>query len=394
MFTERIKQLTPSKTTMSSQVASQLKAEGKDVISLGLGEPDFQTPKYILDGVQEAMYQGLGHHYTPGRGILELRQAISDFHFNHDGVRYTPEEIFVADGAKMALYFLCQILVEPGVEVFIPSPYWVSYVEQVKLAGGRPVIVETKQADHFKVNPELLDQYVTEDTKILVLNTPSNPTGQVYSEEELQAIGQYCVAHNILIIADEMYYRLVYGDARSFSMMSLPKDIREQTIIVNGFSKAYAMTGWRLGYVLANEEIITQLAKLSSQTNSNVTGLTQYAGLTALTGDNQSFERMHQEFSKRLDNAYQQVTGIPGFKLPDKPQGAFYLFPDVSKAVEMTGFQSVDDFVQALLEEEFVLVIPGSAFGASQNIRLSYATSEDIFNQAIKRIERFIIHHS
>lgn len=392
MLSQRINELKPSKTTMSAQLASELKAQGKDVISLGLGEPDFSTPKYILDAVNEAMYKGEGHHYSPSAGMPELRQAIADFHADHDGYRYQKEEVFVCDGAKMALYFLCQILLNPGDQVLIPSPYWVSYLEQVKLAGGQAVIIPSQKSQDYKITVEQVAAHANKQTKFLILNTPSNPTGMVYSGDEVRAISDYCRDHNILLVVDEIYYRLVYGDMQPQSIMSLTDNLNH-IIIVNGFSKTYAMTGWRLGYVLARQEIIQALAKLASQSNSNASGLSQYAGLAALQGSQEDFANMRMTFARRLDNAYDKVSQLPGFQLSSKAQGAFYLFPDISQACQLTGFATADDFVNALLAEYYVLVIPGSAFGSDQHIRLSYATDQDTFNQAIERIHAFIEKH-
>ncbi|RPA61256.1 pyridoxal phosphate-dependent aminotransferase [Aerococcus agrisoli] len=391
---KRMDKMQASQTAAAAAKARELKAKGIDVISLAVGEPDFNTPEYILDQVKEDMYAGRGHHYTDGTGIVELKQAIIDYHAAYDNVHYSLDEVFIADGAKMILYYTFQALLNEGDEVLIPSPYWVSYIEQVNMADGVPVIVETDAKDQFRVTPELLDQYVTEKTKLLVLNSPSNPTGAILSEEDLRAVAEYCLEHNILIIADEIYYRLVYNGHEAHSIAGLSQAIKENTIVINGFSKAYAMTGWRLGYALAENKYIKAYGKLASQINSNPSGLSQYAGLAALKGSDSHREDMRLAFEKRLNAAYDELLTIPGFVLDFKPQGAFYLFPDCSEAARNCGYDSVTDFADAIIEEAHVVGVAGVAFGKADHIRFSYATNEETFAEAMKRIREFVISKS
>ncbi|MEY8370706.1 pyridoxal phosphate-dependent aminotransferase [Aerococcaceae bacterium 50-4] len=388
---DRMKKMQGSQTSAAAAKARALKAQGVDVISLAVGEPDFNTPNYILNQVKEDMFAGRGHHYTETSGITSLKQAIIDYHAEYDQVEYQLDQVFIADGAKMILYYTFQALLNEGDEVLIPSPYWVSYVDQVKMAEGVPVIFETSANDNFRITPELLDQHVTERTKLLVLNIPSNPSGAILSEEDLRAVADYCLAHNILVVADEIYYRLVYNGHKSKSIAALSPEIKENTILINGFSKAYAMTGWRVGYALADAKYISAFSKLGSQINSNPTGVSQYAALAALTGPREkAVEAMRKEFENRLNAAYEEILTVPGFKLAHKPQGAFYLFPDASETAKLCGFDSVTDLANAFIDEAHVVGVAGVAFGKEDHIRFSYATNEDKFAEAMKRIREFV----
>ncbi|AMB99721.1 aspartate aminotransferase [Aerococcus urinaehominis] len=394
-FSQRVLNLQESKTLATAAVARALKNEGKDVISLTVGDTDFDTPNYILDAAKEAMYQGKGHHYAPVSGLPELKQAIIDFHLRQDGVSYQDNQIYVGAGAKIVLYYLCQVLLEAGDEVLIPSPYWVSYVEQVNITGAKSVIVETSEADGFLVTPELLDQYRTDKTKVLILNSPNNPSGITLNAEQLRAIGDYCVAHDIIIIADEMYNRLVYNGTPTLSMAAMSEEIKAQTLVVNGHSKVYSMTGWRLGYVMGDSTVIAMVSKLASQATGPAGGVNQYAGAAALNEDEKygEAEKMRQIFEDRLNRAYDLFNSLPGFRMSVKPQGAFYLFPDVSEAAAMTGFESVNAFNEALLAEALVAGVPGDAFGMPDHIRYSYAISIDRIEEAVQRISAFIEKH-
>lgn len=387
----RIKKMQGSQTSAAAAKARALQAEGVDVISLAVGEPDFNTPKYILNQVKEDMFAGRGHHYTETSGITALKQAIIDYHAEYDHVNYTLDQVFVADGAKMILYYAFQALLNEGDEALIPAPYWVSYVDQVKMAEGVPVIFETSASDNFRITPELLAKHVTEKTKILVLNSPSNPSGAILNEEDARAVAEYCLENNILVVADEIYYRLVYNGNQSSSIASYSPEIKENTIVINGFSKAYAMTGWRIGYALAENKYIEAFSKLGSQINSNPTGISQYAALAALTGPREeAVEAMRVEFEKRLNAAYEELLTIPGFKLDFKPQGAFYLFPDASETARLCGYDSVTDLADAFIDEAHVVGVPGVAFGKKDHIRFSYATNEEKFAEAMKRIRKFV----
>lgn len=394
MISKRITNLQESKTTAAAEKARELKAQGKDIISLTVGESDFFTPKIALDGANAAMYAGKGHHYTANNGLPELRQAIADYHERHDGVKYQLNEIIATNGAKSVLYYLFQTLLDEGDEVLVPVPYWVSYGEQIKLAGGIPVEIMTTQDNDYSLTLDMITEKVTAKTKIIILNYPNNPSGAILPEDQLRAIGEYCVENNILIIADEIYNRLVYDDAAVVSMPSLSPSIKRQTILVNGLAKSHAMTGWRIGYACADETIIKGLSKLAGQASGNPAGVSQYAAIAALNLADADVESMRQAFEKRSQNGYDLIKDIPGFKLTSKPAGAFYLFPDCSMAARMTGYANVDDFVIALLEEANVAAVVGSAFGMPDHVRFSYATSEANFQAAMQRIKTFIVNKS
>ncbi|WP_088035625.1 pyridoxal phosphate-dependent aminotransferase [Evansella clarkii] len=391
-FSSKVTAITPSSTLAITAKAKELKEEGHDVIGLGAGEPDFNTPDYIIEASYKSMLAG-HTKYTPSGGLPKLKAAIINKFKEDNQLEYKPEEIIVTNGAKHALALLFQTLLEDGEEVIIPAPYWVSYTEQVKIAGGKPVIVEGKEENQFKITLEQLEAAVSADTKAVIINSPSNPTGVMYTKEELQQIGELCLKHNILIISDEIYEKLIYGNGRHYSIAQLSPELKEQTLIVNGVSKSHSMTGWRIGYTAGRKDLIKAMTNLASHTTSNPAVMAQYGAIAAYEDEDGSVEKMRQSFEERLNTVYEQVNNIPGFSCV-KPQGAFYLFPNVKEAVTNGGFASTDDWVKALLEEEKVAVVPGSGFGADDNIRLSYATSLEQFQEALKRIESFVKNHS
>ncbi len=380
--------LTPSSTLAITAKAKELKAQGHDVIGLGAGEPDFNTPQHIIDAATKSMMEG-HTKYTPSAGLPQLKQAIVQKLKQDQGLDYKPSQVIVASGAKHALYTLFQAILDEGDEVMIPIPYWVSYPEQVKLAGGNPVYVEGKEENSFKITPEQLKEAITDRTKAVIINSPSNPTGMLYSKEELEAIGNVCLERGVLIVSDEIYEKLVYGQNKHVSIAEISPELKEQTIIINGVSKSHSMTGWRIGYAVGNEEIIKAMTNLSSHSTSNPTTMAQYGAIAAYEGPQDAVEEMRQAFEERLNIIYEKLTAIPGISCL-KPQGAFYLFPNAKEAAKMTGYSNVDDFATALLEEAMVAVIPGSGFGAPDNIRLSYATSLDQLEKAVERIHSFI----
>ncbi|WP_017727989.1 pyridoxal phosphate-dependent aminotransferase [Halalkalibacterium ligniniphilum] len=384
----RVSTLTPSSTLAITAKAKELKEQGHDVIGLGAGEPDFNTPQYIIDAAVRSMEEG-HTKYTPSAGLPALKQAIIGKFKQDQGITYQPAEVFVGTGAKHVLYTLFQALLDEGDEVIIPIPYWVSYPEQVKLADGTPVYVEGLESNEFKVTPEQLEATITEKTKAFILNSPSNPTGTLYTMEELEALGNVCLKHDVLIISDEIYEKLVYGGVQHVSVAEISPDLKEQTIIVNGVSKSHSMTGWRIGYAAGNVKLINAMTNLASHSTSNPTTNAQYGTIAAYTEDDGSVEIMRAAFEERLNKIYEQLINIPGVSCV-KPKGAFYLFPNVKEAAVMNGFDNVDDWVTALLEEEKVALVPGSGFGAPDNVRLSYATSLDLLEAAIERIERFV----
>ncbi|ANB61381.1 pyridoxal phosphate-dependent aminotransferase [Anoxybacteroides amylolyticum] len=385
---KRVSSLTPSTTLAITAKAKELKAKGYDVIGLGAGEPDFNTPQHIIDAALKAMNEG-HTKYTPSGGLATLKAEIVK-KFQHDQqLQYEPSEIIVCVGAKHALYTLFQVLLDEGDEVIIPTPYWVSYPEQVKLAGGVPVYVEGLEENHFKITPDQLKAAITERTKAVIINSPSNPTGMIYTEDELRALGDICLAHDILIVSDEIYEKLVYGDNKHVSIAQLSPQLKAQTIIINGVSKSHSMTGWRIGYAAGNKDIIRAMTDLASHSTSNPTSIAQYAAIAAYSGPQEPVEQMRQAFEERLNIIYEKLIQIPGFTCV-KPQGAFYLFPNARQAAMMAGYESVDAFVEALLDEAKVALVPGSGFGAPDNVRLSYATSLDVLEKAIERMKLFM----
>ncbi|QQK79892.1 pyridoxal phosphate-dependent aminotransferase [Salicibibacter cibi] len=387
-LSKRVETITPSSTLAITAKAKALKAAGHDVIGLGAGEPDFNTPDYIIDAATLSMKEG-ETKYTPSGGLPTLKEAIIDKFKRDQNLTYIQEEIMVSSGAKHALYTIFQALLDEGDEVIVPAPFWVSYPEQIKLAGGTPVILQTKEENDFKMTKETLTNAITPKTKAMIVNSPSNPTGGMYTKEELQAIGEVAAERDILIVSDEIYEKLIYGDAKHYSIAGLSEDLKARTIIVNGVSKSYSMTGWRIGYAAGDKELIRAMSNLASHSTSNPTTPAQYGAIAAYNSDQAPVEEMRQAFEERLDLAYEQLVGIPGVSCM-KPQGAFYLFPNVKEASDAGGFASVDDWAAALLEQEQVAIVPGAGFGAPDNVRLSYATSLSFITDALERIEHFI----
>ncbi len=384
----RVKALTPSTTLAITAKAKELKEQGEDVIGLGAGEPDFNTPQHILDAALQSMNEG-HTKYTPSAGLPALKKAIIKKFETDQELTYKLNEIIVGNGAKHVLYTLFQVLLNDGDEVIIPTPYWVSYPEQVKLAGGIPVYIEGLEQNQFKVTPDQLKRAITKNTKAVIINSPSNPTGVLYTADELFAIGKVCLEENILIVSDEIYEKLVYGENKHISIAQLSPELKEQTIVINGVSKSHSMTGWRIGYAAGNKVIIEAMTNLASHSTSNPTTTAQYAAIAAYNGSQQPVEDMRQAFEERLSIIFDKLVAIPGITCV-KPQGAFYLYPNVKKAAELTGYQNVDAFVEALLVDAKVAVIPGSGFGTPDNIRLSYATSLELLEKAVERIHQFV----
>ncbi|WP_430606074.1 pyridoxal phosphate-dependent aminotransferase [Enterococcus sp. DIV0180] len=388
-LSKRAQRLEPSVTLAAAAKAKALKAQGRDILSLTVGEPDFATPENIQEAAIQAIKNGKASYYTPTAGIPELRQAIVDYLKQHYQLDYQASQTIVTDGAKFALYTLFQTILDPSDEVIIPVPYWVSYGEQVKLAEGVPVFVRGEEANEFKVTVEQLEAARSEKTKAVIINSPSNPTGMIYTKEELLAIGKWAVANNILIVADDIYGRLVYNGNEFTPIATLGEAIREQTIIINGVSKTYAMTGWRIGYAVGNQAIIDGMITIASQSTSNPTAVSQYAAVEALRGEQDTVEEMRQAFEERLNRLYPLVAVLPGVKLA-KPQGAFYLFPNVKETLTICGYSNVTEWVEDLLEETGVALVTGEGFGASENVRLSYATNLGTLEEAVLRIAQFI----
>lgn len=385
---QRVQTLTPSTTLAITAKANELKAQGVDLIGLGAGEPDFNTPENILQAAYKSMMEGKTK-YTPAGGLPALKEAIIQKLKHDQALTYGPKEIMVGVGAKHVLYTLFQVLLDKGDEVIIPIPYWVSYPEQVKLAEGVPVYIEATAGQNYKISAQQLREAITDRTKAVMINTPSNPTGMIYSKEELQELAEVCREKDILIVSDEIYEKLIYGEAEHVSIATLSEDAKNRTILVNGVSKSHSMTGWRIGYAAGNAELIGAMTSLASHSTSNPTTTSQYAAIEAYNGPQDAVEEMRKAFEGRLETIFPKLEAIPGFQVI-RPQGAFYLLPDVSEAAEKTGFASVDEFVEALLTEANVAVIPGSGFGAPSTIRLSYATSLEALNEAVERIGKFV----
>lgn len=388
-ISSRVSRILPSGTLAMTQKARELKEKGRKVISLSIGEPDFNTPEQITDAAITALKNHETDHYTPALGIDSLRQAICDYHYRRDGIRLEKNQVATFSGAKFALYSVFMTLVDAGDEVLIPIPYWVSYAEQVQLAEGVPVYIETKEKNSFKVTIDLLNEYVTEKTKLLLLNAPSNPSGLLYTKDELLAIGNWALEHNIFVIADEIYYELVYGED-SISMASLSKEIFDNTLVVNGLSKSVAMTGWRLGYVFGSQKVIRALNDLTSHTTSNPAAVTQYAAIRAFDEDIEVVKsQMREKFQLRIDLFHQLLNEIQGIKC-EKPKGAFYLFANIKTAMHIVGVASSEEFALKLLEEAGVATVSGENFGCNGFLRLSCANGEEELREAANRIKEFI----
>ncbi|MGX7203305.1 aspartate aminotransferase [Enterococcus plantarum] len=388
-ISKRAQKLEPSVTLAAAAKANALKAEGKDVLSLTVGEPDFSTPKNIQQAAIQAIESGKASYYTPSAGIKELREAVVEHIETYYNLSYQVKNVIVTDGAKFALYLLFQAVLNPNDEVIIPVPYWVSYGEQVKLAEGVPVFISCDQEKEFKVTVEQLEEAKTDKTKLLILNSPSNPTGMIYSEVELRKIGEWAVQNDILIVSDDIYGRLVYNGATFTPIATLSEAIQKQTIIINGVSKSYAMTGWRIGYAVGDETIISAMNDIASQSTSNPTAVSQYAAIEALIGEQDTVEIMRQAFEARLNEIYPLFAALPGFKI-EKPNGAFYLFPNIKDTLTMCGYTDVTQWVDDLLTEAQVALVTGAGFGAPENVRISYATDLDTLKEAVKRIKAFI----
>lgn len=390
-LSEKHSAVQPSVTLAITAKAKKMKAEGVDVLSFAAGEPDFKTPQHIRKAAIDIIESG-NTGYTAASGIPELKTAICNKLEKDNGVKYKPENIIVSSGAKHSLFNTLQVLLNPGDSVLFATPFWVSYPELIKMAGGEPIEVMTSEAGGFKVTPELLESARKESTKAIIINSPNNPTGTVYTEEELKAIAQWAVDNKLYIISDEIYEKLVYG-AKHVSMASFGEAVKKRTIIVNGMSKAYAMTGWRIGYTASNAEIAKMMNNIQSHATSNPNTVAQYAALEAIEGDQEPLDAMVTEFAARRDFMVDRVNSIGNLSCR-KPEGAFYVMVNIEKligknlgGVEITGSMA---FAEYLLENSQVAVIPGAGFGVDNYVRLSYATSMDNIIRGLDRIESAI----
>jgi aspartate aminotransferase len=379
---QRATTLTPSLTLAIDAKAKKLKAEGVDVCGFGAGEPDFDTPQFIKDAAAQALAAGFTK-YTPSSGIPELRDAIAGKLKNENGLDYKRSQIIVNCGAKHSCYNVILATCQAGDEVIIPAPYWLSYPEMAKLADASPVIVETTEASGFKISPEQFRDAMTPATKLIILNSPGNPTGSVYSREELQALAEVALEEDILMLSDEIYEKITYDGVQPVSLASLGKEVYDLTITVNGFSKAYAMTGWRLGYVAAPDPIAAAIDSIQSHSTSNPTSFAQKGALAGLKGDQSFIGEMVKAFAERRAYMYDRLTKIPGVTCV-KPMGAFYMLPNISSF----GLNATD-FASKLLDDQKVALVPGIAFGSDAHVRLSYACSMENIQKGLDRIEAF-----
>ena len=382
----------PSSTLAITAKAKELKAQGKDVVGFGAGEPDFNTPENICEAAIKAIKDGFTK-YTPASGTNELKAAISKKFKEFNGLDYDTDQIVISNGGKHSLTNIFTALINPGDEVIIPAPFWLSYPEIVKLAGGVPVIVTTTKEQNFKLTAEDLAAAVTDKTKALVLNTPNNPTGMLYTEEELRAIAKVAVEKDFYVVADEMYEMLVYGEQKHISIASLGKDIYDRTITCSGLAKSYAMTGWRIGYTGSSKEIAKMMGSVQSHQTSNPNSIAQKAAVEALTGPQDSVEKMHAEFDKRRKYMYKRICDMD---LHDalEPIGAFYVFVDGSavlgKSYKGTKIESVPQMADILINEYNTAIVPCADFGFPDCFRLSYAISIEQIEKGLDRIESFI----
>ena len=379
---QRATTLTPSLTLAIDAKAKKLKAEGVDVCGFGAGEPDFDTPQHIKDAAAQALAAGFTK-YTPSSGIPELRTAIAEKLKADNGLDYKPSQVIVNCGAKHSCFNVILATCQAGDEVIIPAPYWLSYPEMVKLADASPVIVETSEENVFKITPEQFRDAMTPATKLIILNSPGNPTGSVYSREELLALAEVALEEDILMLSDEIYEKITYDHTDFISLASLGSEIYDLTITVNGFSKAYAMTGWRLGYVAAPDHIATAIDSIQSHSTSNPTSFAQKGAVAALKGDQSFVGEMVKAFAERRTYIHERLTKIPGISCV-KPMGAFYVLPNISKF----GLSSTA-FCTKLLDEQKVAAVPGIAFGSDAHMRLSYACSMENIQKGLDRIEAF-----
>ncbi|MCP5464104.1 MAG: pyridoxal phosphate-dependent aminotransferase [Deltaproteobacteria bacterium] len=386
---QRMQSIHPSPTLSLTAKAKQLKADGHDVVSFGAGEPDFDTPQNIKDAAIKAINNGVTK-YTPVPGTNELKDAIIAKLKRDNHVEYTRDEILVSNGGKHGLFNIAMALLEEGDEVIIPAPYWVSYPEQVRVMGATPVIIPTSDQDDFKINAQQLENAITAKTKFVIINSPSNPTGVAYNKNELQSLAEVCLKKNVLIVSDEIYEHIVYDDFKHVSIASFSPEFKDITLISNGASKCYSMTGWRMGFTAGPQEIIKAMNKLQAQSTSNVCSITQAACVEAFAGPQDAVLQMRAAFQKRRKLIVNGLNNIPGINCKT-PQGAFYVFPNVSEVFGKTTKQgktinSSEDFCFHLLEDHGVAVVHGSAFGAEGYLRMSYATDEATITEGLKRI--------
>lgn len=386
-FSKRVSSIQPSATLVINARAQEMRARGMNVISLAAGEPDFSTPQHIVLAAKKALDEGFTR-YTAVQGIPELREATAGYFSGTYGIDCNRQQVMVSNGGKQCLYNLLQTIIDPGDEVLIPAPYWVSYPAMVQLAQGIPVIVPTEPEDNFLVRMEQLEKLVTPETRALILNTPSNPTGCHYSPEALDELAEWAISRNIFVISDEVYDQLVYPPAGPASLCSCWSRHPEMTAVVNGLSKTFAMTGWRIGFVLAHQDLIRAMSKIQGQSTSNICSISQKAALAALEGSFEFVDKMRESFIRRRDLALEIISSWPGSVCP-RPDGAFYVFPRLDSFYNAR-VDSSTMLCQAILEEEKIALVPGEAFGDDRCVRISYAVADDVLEDCLGRIGSFL----
>lgn len=384
----RVRAISPSPTVTIDGRTKQMIAEGRDVVNFSVGEPDFDTPEFVKTAAAEAMNQGFTK-YTPNTGTLELRQAICAKLKADNGLEYAPDQIVVSNGAKQSLFNAYHAILDPGDEVIVQAPYWVSYPEIIRLAGGVPVVIETSAANGFVMTAEQIEARITPRTRAINLNSPSNPTGGVYPPSELEKIARLAVKHNLYVVSDEIYEKLIYDGAEHVSIASFGPEIKKLTVTINGMSKAHAMTGWRIGYTASEKYLADAMSALQSHSTSAPSSISQKASVAALRGPTEVVGRMVAEFKRRRDYIVQRIRELPGFEI-ETPRGAFYAFPKVSGTYGRTiggkVIRTSDDLAAALLEAAQVAIVPGTGFGAPDYVRFSYATSMENIRKGLDRI--------
>ena len=381
-----------SSTMAMDALAKQMIADGVDVLGFGAGEPDFNTPDHIKAAADRAIADNVTR-YTPASGTMELKQAVCRRMHEDCGVGYAPSQVVVTGGAKHCVYLALRALVDPGDEVILPAPFWVSYLELIKMVGGKPVTVTAGEGDGFKMTAEQLAAAITPNTKVLILNNPSNPTGMVYNRKELEAIAQVCVEKDIYVISDEVYYGLLYDGVQFTSVAALGEKIKERTVLINGVSKSYAMTGWRIGYLLADEKIARVISNFVSHSTGSSCSVSQAAAVAALTGPQDCVEGMRKAFEERRNYIVERINQIGGVSCI-KPEGAFYVMMNIERLIGKTihgeRIQTSDDFCTAFLKHGLVATVPGSGFGAPNFVRWAYASSMDQIKKGLDRLEAFL----
>lgn len=391
-ISNRCRSISPSPTLVIDSKAKAMKKKGIDVVGFGAGEPDFDTPEYIRNAAKAALDDGMTR-YTPSSGTLELRTAICEKLKRDNGLEYEPDQIVVSNGAKHSLFNICQTILDPGDEVIIPEPFWVSYPELVQIAGGVPVMVHGHEENDFLVSADDMKPYITPRTKAIILNSPNNPNGCVWPREMLEDIARLAVENQLFVISDEIYEKLVYDGEKHVSIASLGEEIKAQTFVVNGFSKAYAMTGWRLGYCAGPTNVMKAVGALQSHATSNPNSIAQYAGYVALSGGDDIIAAMVAEFDRRRKHIVSRINAIPGLSCR-MPKGAFYVMMNISELIGAAQgdkvIRSSTDFAELLLENAKVAVVPGLGFGSDMHVRLSYATSMENIDRGLDRIAQFV----